>query len=69
MNMPYLARAFQFSLSGIDVYECFQDHELADKVMAQVSDDLERFTPLNAQRFSRLLDVACYRKMTVGYED
>ena len=47
---PYLARAFQFSLSGIDVYECFQDQELADQVMAQVSDDLERFTPLNAQR-------------------
>ena len=47
---PYLARAFQFSLSGIDVYEYFQDQELADKVMAQVSDDLERFTPLNAQR-------------------
>jgi len=50
MNMALSGEAFRFSLSGVDVYECFQGQELADKVMAQVSDALERFTPLNTQR-------------------
>ena len=33
-----------------DVYECFEDMRLADKVMTRVSEDLSSFTPLVAQR-------------------
>lgn len=33
-----------------DVYECFDDRCLADEVMKEVSEDLQSFTPLIAQR-------------------
>jgi SAM-dependent methyltransferase len=33
-----------------DVYECFEDHGLADEVMTRVSEDVGSFTPLIAQR-------------------
>ena len=33
-----------------DAYECFEDQELADKVMTCVSEDVENFIPLIAQR-------------------
>ncbi|MEO5955329.1 MAG: class I SAM-dependent methyltransferase [Nitrospiraceae bacterium] len=33
-----------------DAYECFEDHRLADEVMVKVSEDVESFTPLIAQR-------------------
>jgi SAM-dependent methyltransferase len=33
-----------------DVYECFEDQQAADSMMAAVADDLPRFTPLIAQR-------------------
>jgi hypothetical protein len=33
-----------------DVYECFEDQRLADKVMTGVSEDVPSFTPLRAQR-------------------
>ncbi len=33
-----------------DVFECFDDQALADEVMTRVSEDLESFTPLIAQR-------------------
>jgi len=33
-----------------DAYECFDDRELADQVMTRVSEDVESFTPLIAQR-------------------
>jgi SAM-dependent methyltransferase len=33
-----------------DAYECFEDQGLADKVMTRVSEDVESFTPLIAQR-------------------
>ncbi|HSL06279.1 MAG TPA: class I SAM-dependent methyltransferase [Nitrospiraceae bacterium] len=33
-----------------DVYECFEDQELAGEVMTSVSEDVEHFTPLIAQR-------------------
>jgi SAM-dependent methyltransferase len=33
-----------------DAYECFEDEGLADKVMTRVSEDVESFTPLIAQR-------------------
>jgi SAM-dependent methyltransferase len=33
-----------------DAYECFEDQELAEEVMTRVSEDMESFTPLIAQR-------------------
>ncbi|MEK6671250.1 MAG: class I SAM-dependent methyltransferase [Nitrospirota bacterium] len=33
-----------------DAYECFEDQGLADEVMTRVSEDIESFTPLIAQR-------------------
>jgi SAM-dependent methyltransferase len=33
-----------------DAYECFEDQRLADEVMTRVSEDVESFTPLIAQR-------------------
>jgi ubiquinone/menaquinone biosynthesis C-methylase UbiE len=33
-----------------DVYECFEDSQLADEVMTAVSEDVPSFTPLIAQR-------------------
>jgi hypothetical protein len=33
-----------------DAYECFEDQRSADEVMTRVSEDLESFTPLIAQR-------------------
>lgn len=33
-----------------DAYECFEDQRLADKVMTRVSEDVESFMPLIAQR-------------------
>mgnify|MGYP001160699806 FL=1 len=33
-----------------DAYECFDDHRLANEVMTTVSEDVESFTPLIAQR-------------------
>ena len=33
-----------------DAYECFEDQRLADEVMTKVSEDVESFTPLIAQR-------------------
>ncbi|MDO8354972.1 MAG: class I SAM-dependent methyltransferase [Nitrospirota bacterium] len=33
-----------------DAYECFDDHRLANEVMTKVSEDVESFTPLIAQR-------------------
>ncbi|MGH7180733.1 MAG: class I SAM-dependent methyltransferase [Nitrospiraceae bacterium] len=33
-----------------DVYECFENQELAHEVMTRVSEDVESFTPLIAQR-------------------
>ena len=33
-----------------DAYECFDDQRLADEVMTRVSDDVESFSPLIAQR-------------------
>ncbi len=33
-----------------DAYECFEDQGLADEVMTRVSEDVESFTPLIAQR-------------------
>jgi hypothetical protein len=33
-----------------DAYECFEDRGLADEVMTWISEDVESFTPLIAQR-------------------
>ncbi len=33
-----------------DVYECFENHSLADRFMIEISQDIARFTPLVAQR-------------------
>jgi SAM-dependent methyltransferase len=33
-----------------DVYECFEDQSLADQFMADIAQDISRFTPLIAQR-------------------
>jgi hypothetical protein len=33
-----------------DVYECFDDQQPADEVMTVMSEDLESFAPLIAQR-------------------
>ena len=33
-----------------DAYECFEDQGLADEVMTRISEDVESFTPLVAQR-------------------
>ncbi|MBX3330223.1 MAG: class I SAM-dependent methyltransferase [Nitrospira sp.] len=33
-----------------DVYECFQDQDLAERFMVQISEDILSFTPLMAQR-------------------
>ena len=33
-----------------DVYECFMDQNLAEKFMTGISEDIESFTPLVAQR-------------------
>jgi hypothetical protein len=33
-----------------DAFECFEDQRLANEVMTRVSEDVERFTPLMAQR-------------------
>jgi SAM-dependent methyltransferase len=33
-----------------DVYECFEDQNLADRFMAKIADDISSFTPLIAQR-------------------
>jgi hypothetical protein len=33
-----------------DVYECFEDPKLADKVMTAVSENVQSFAPLVAQR-------------------
>jgi hypothetical protein len=33
-----------------DVYECFQDQDLADGFMEKISEDMHSFTPLIAQR-------------------
>jgi hypothetical protein len=33
-----------------DAYECFEDQRLADEVMTKVSEDVESFRPLVAQR-------------------
>ncbi len=33
-----------------DVYECFQDQDLAEGFMVKISEDIQSFTPLIAQR-------------------
>ena len=33
-----------------DIYECFEDQNLANKFMEDLSQDIDRFTPLLAQR-------------------
>jgi len=33
-----------------DIYECFEDQDLASEFMCELSQDIERFTPLFAQR-------------------
>jgi hypothetical protein len=33
-----------------DVYECFEDQNLADRFMVKIADDISGFTPLIAQR-------------------
>jgi hypothetical protein len=33
-----------------DVYECFQDQDLAERFMVKISEDMHSFRPLIAQR-------------------
>ena len=50
--MAYLKSERITSVGGFldDVYECFKDQNLAEKFMIGISENIESFTPLFAQR-------------------